>query len=95
MITDCFRPGTADDRVDGEVPPQVAEPDSPEAFAAVLAHASTERMATVIRGGGTKLSWGRPPAAIDLVVSTSRLTRLIAQSHARLHGGSQACDCAT
>ena len=84
MITDCFRPGTADDRVDGEVPPQVAEPDSPEAFAAVLAHASTERMATVIRGGGTKLSWGRPPAAVDLVVSTSRLTRLIAHRHGDL-----------
>ena len=81
---DSFRPGTAADRVDGEVPPQVAEPDSPEAFAAVLAHASTERLVTVIRGGGTKLSWGRPPATVDLVISTSRLTRLIAHRHGDL-----------
>ena len=81
---DCLRPGTAADRVDGEVPPQVAEPDSPEAFAAVLAHASSERLVTVIRGGGTKLAWGRPPATLDLVVSTTRLTRLIAHRHGDL-----------
>jgi glycolate oxidase FAD binding subunit len=87
---DCFRPGTADDRVDGEVPPQVAEPETPEAFASVLAHASAERMATVIRGGGTKLAWGRPPAAVDLVVSTSRLTRLLAHRHGDLTATVQA-----
>jgi glycolate oxidase FAD binding subunit len=81
---DCLRPGTAADRVDGEVPPQVAEPDSSEAFAAVLAHASSERLATVIRGGGTKLAWGRPPATLDLVASTTRLTRLIAHRHGDL-----------
>jgi glycolate oxidase FAD binding subunit len=89
-IVDCFRPGTAEDRVDGEVPPQVAEPDSPEAFAGVLAHASSERLSTVIRGGGTKLSWGRPPAAVDLVVSTARLNRLIAHRHGDLTATVQA-----
>lgn len=89
-ITDCFRPGTADDRVDGEVPPQVAEPESPEAFAGVLARASAQRLVTVIRGGGTKLSWGRPPAAVDLVVSTSRLKRLIAHRHGDLTATIQA-----
>ncbi len=89
-IVDCFRPGTADDRVDGEVPPQVAEPGSPEAFAGVLAHASAERLTTVTRGGGTKLSWGRPPAAVDLVVSTSRLKRLIAHRHGDLTATVQA-----
>ena len=89
-MADCFRPGTADDRVDGEVPPQVAEPDSPEAFAGVLSHASAQRLATVIRGGGTKLSWGRPPAAVDLVVCTSRLQRLIAHRHGDLTATVQA-----
>ena len=84
FAVNCLRPGTAADRVDGEVPPQAAEPDSPEALAAVLAHASTKGLATVIRGGGTKLSWGRPPATVDLVVSTSRLTRLIAHRHGDL-----------
>jgi glycolate oxidase FAD binding subunit len=84
MTADCLRPGTAEDRVDGELPPEVAEPDSPQAFADALKHASAGRMSTVIRGGGTKLTWGRPPAAVDLVVSTSRLNRLIAHRHGDL-----------
>ena len=83
-ITDMRRAGTAADRVDGEVPPQVAEPDSGEAFAATLARAAADRLPTVIRGGGTKLSWGRPPVSVDLVVSTSRLNRLIAHRHGDL-----------
>ena len=84
MLIDCLRPGTVADRVDGEVPPQVAEPDSPQAFADALKHASGGRLPTVIRGGGTKLTWGRPPAAVDLVVSTTKLNRLIAHRHGDL-----------
>ena len=87
---DFLRAGTAADRVDGEVPPQVAEPDTPQAFADALKHASAERLLTVIRGGGTKLSWGRPPATVDLVVSTSRLNRLIAHRHGDLTATVQA-----
>ena len=90
MLIDCLRPGTVADRVDGEVPPQVAEPDSPQAFADALKHASGERLPTVIRGGGTKLTWGRPPAAVDLVVSTTKLNRLIAHRHGDLTATVQA-----
>ena len=90
MLIDCLRPGTVADRVDGEVPPQVAEPDSPQAFADALKHASGERLPTVIRGGGTKLTWGRPPAAVDLVVSTTKLDRLIAHRHGDLTATVQA-----
>ena len=90
MLIDCLRPGTVADRVDGEVPPQVAEPDSPQAFADALKHASGERLPTVIRGGGTKLTWGRPPAAVDLVVSTTKLNRLIAHRHGDLTATIQA-----
>ena len=90
MLIDCLRPGTAADRVDGEVPPQVAEPDSPQAFADALKHASGERLPTVIRGGGTKLTWGRPPAAVDLVVSTTKLNRLITHRHGDLTATVQA-----
>ena len=81
---DFLRAGTAADRVDGELPPQVAEPDTPQAFADALKHASAERLPTVISGAGTKLSWGRPPATVDLVLSTSRLNRLIAHRHGDL-----------
>src|SRR4029079_11547933 len=82
--------GPPADRVDGEVPPQVAEPDTPEAFARVLKQASADRLPTVVRGGGTKLSWGRPPATIDLVVTTSLLNRLIAHRHGDLTATVQA-----
>ena len=85
-----LRPGTVADRVDGEVPPQVAEPDSPQAFADTLKHASAARLATVIRGGGTKLAWGRQPASVDLVISTTRLKRLIAHRHGDLTATVQA-----
>ena len=90
MSLDFLRPGTAADRVDGEVPLQVAEPDTPQAFADALKHASAEGLPTVIRGGGTKLTWGRPPATVDLVVSTSRLNRLIAHRHGDLTATVQA-----
>ena len=42
--SDLLRAGTAEDRVDGEVPPQVAEPDSPEQFAAALKYASEAKL---------------------------------------------------
>ena len=87
---DFMRPGTAADRVDGEVPPQVAEPDTPHGFAATLKQASAERLPTVICGGGTKLTWGRPPGAVDLVVRTSRLNALIAHRHGDLTATVQA-----
>ncbi len=58
------RPGVAADAIDDLVPRRVAEPASPEAFAQALAVASSERMQTVIRGGGTKIGWGRRPAAL-------------------------------
>jgi glycolate oxidase FAD binding subunit len=53
-------------------------------LAETLAQASRDRLQTVIRGGGTKLDWGRPPRAVDLVVSTARLNRLIAHRHGDL-----------
>src|SRR5215210_2655055 len=89
-IAALLRPGTVADRVDGEVPPQVAEPDAPQAFAAALQRAAAERLSTVIRGGGTKLSWGRRPDTLDLVVSTSRLGLLIAHRHGDLTATVQA-----
>jgi glycolate oxidase FAD binding subunit len=78
------RPGAAPDAIDDVMPRYVAEPESPEAFAETLAAASREKMATVIRGGGTKLGWGRVPGAVDLVISTARLNQLIVHRHGDL-----------
>ena len=80
----AMRAGADADAIDGIVPRYVAEPETPEAFAETLAQASRDRLQTVIRGGGTKLDWGRPPRAVDLVVSTARLNRLIAHRHGDL-----------
>ena len=84
------RPGVAADAIDDVVPRQVMEPDSPEAFAGAVAHASRERLQTVIRGGGSKIGWGRRPASIDLVISTARLNRLIVHRHGDLTATVQA-----
>jgi glycolate oxidase FAD binding subunit len=84
------RAGVAADAIDDVLPRYVAEPDTPEAFAQTLALASSERMQTVIRGGRTKIGWGRRPAAIDLVVSTARLNRLIVHRHGDLTATVQA-----
>jgi glycolate oxidase FAD binding subunit len=79
-----MREGTAADAIDGVVPRHVDEPETPAAFAETLARAARERLQTVIRGGGTKIDWGRPPSRIDLVVSTARLNQLVAHRHGDL-----------
>jgi glycolate oxidase FAD binding subunit len=74
----------ASDSVDGIAPAMVLEPESAEATAAALAWASSERLSVVLRGGGTKLGWGRPPTAVDLIVSMRRVARLLAHRHGDL-----------
>ena len=74
----------ASDAIDGVQPRFVVEPESPEALAAVLAWSAKERMSVVLRGSGTKLGWGRRPDAVDLVVSTRRLNRVLTHQHGDL-----------
>jgi len=84
MVDIGMRPGTASDAVDGVVPRHVIEPETNTALAQALAAASRDRLATVLRGGGTKVDWGRPPVAIDLVASTGRLNSLVVHRHGDL-----------
>jgi glycolate oxidase FAD binding subunit len=91
-MTSRFMPGTPEsiraateaDAVDGVVPRFVVEPESAEAVALVLAGASRERLSVVIRGGGTRLGWGRTPSRVDLVVATARVNRVVAHQHGDL-----------
>ena len=76
-VAEQLRPGTPADAVDGVTPRFVAEPTTGAACAAVLAAAAVARHATVIRGGGTKMGWGRPVEAVDLAVSTTGLGDLL------------------
>jgi glycolate oxidase FAD binding subunit len=66
------------------------EPATPDEMAAALKRASESRLQTVIRGGGTKIDWGRTPAAVDVVIGTSRLNQVVAHRHGDLTGTFQA-----
>ena len=78
------------DRVDGVVPGAVCEPSSAEEAAEALVAAGAAGHSVVIRGGGTKLEWGRTPAGVDVVLSTAKLDRLVAHEHADLTATVQA-----
>ena len=78
------------DLLDGVVPGAVCEPASAEDAAQALAAAREAGQSVVIRGGGTKLGWGRTPGAVDVVLSTSKLDRLVAHEHADLTATVQA-----
>ena len=82
------RSGPSD--IDGVVPRETLEPASAEEVAAVLASASKQRTSVVIRGGGTKIGWGRTPSSVDVVVSTKRLNAVVAHEHADLTATVQA-----
>ena len=82
--------GTAADAIDGVVPRVVIEPASAEETAAVLESASQQHSSVVIRGGGTKIEWGRAPAPIDILLSTQRLDKLVAHEYADLTATMQA-----
>src|SRR5439155_367474 len=56
---------------------RVVEPGSVDEVATLLRDASRDGLAVLPRGGGTKLDWGRPPRRADLVLSTTRLDRVL------------------
>jgi glycolate oxidase FAD binding subunit len=86
----AVRAGTAADAIEGVQPAAVVEPDSPEIVARVLAWASDARRTVVVRGGGTKLTWGRIPAPVNVVLSTRRLASVRSHAHGDLTAEVQA-----
>ena len=84
------RPGGAGDAIDGVTPRLVVEPGTAEEVARILAWASQQGLAVVLRGGGTKLGWGRRPSPIDLVLSLGRLNRVVAHEYADMTATIQA-----
>ncbi|MGH3822886.1 MAG: FAD-binding oxidoreductase [Pseudonocardiaceae bacterium] len=68
----------AEDIVDGVPACWVARPTSAEEVSAVLRAAATLRLRVVARGSGTRLGWGAPPTALDLIVDTSRMNAMVA-----------------
>lgn len=79
-----LRPGGDADSICG-VPAQfVAAPGNESELAAVLRYANDQGLRVAPRGGGTKLSWGNPPARVDVIVSTARLDQIVEHAWADL-----------
>lgn len=68
---------TPADEVDGVRPGLVARPSSTPEVAEVMRAAAAHGLAVVARGRGTKLSWGRPPTRLDLVVDLTAMDRVL------------------
>ena len=68
-------------RADGPVGPRtwsfVASPGSTEEAAALMRVAAEHELAVVVRGGGSRLSWGIPASRCDLVIDMSRMSGVI------------------
>src|SRR5580704_6896268 len=84
LAPDSMRAATAADAVCGVQPRLVLEPANEQQLAAALRLANDAGLAVVPRGGGTKLSWGNPPARADVILSTSRLDKIIEHAWADL-----------
>ncbi len=54
-----------------------ARPESTVEAAAVLREAASKGWAVVVRGAGTKQSWGYPPRRVDLILDTTGLTGVV------------------
>jgi glycolate oxidase FAD binding subunit len=71
---------TTGDAVDGVPARWVAWPRSTGEVSAVLRAAAELGLRVVARGTGTRLSWGVPPTAVDLIVDTSRMDAVLAHA---------------
>jgi glycolate oxidase FAD binding subunit len=71
------RPADASDAVAGVQPKVIVEPASEEEVAAVLAAANRDGLKVLVRGGGTQLGLGFPPEGGDILLSTTRLDRVV------------------
>jgi glycolate dehydrogenase FAD-binding subunit len=74
-LDDLTRPATDRDTVGGVPARLVAAPASTEEAAALVTAA--RGLHVVIRGAGTKLDWGPPPRALDLIIDTRRLAGVV------------------
>jgi glycolate oxidase FAD binding subunit len=72
------------DTVAGVRPSIIVEPGTEQELASVLRLANDSGLSVIPRGGGTKLGWGNPPARVDLILSTTRLDKVLEYAWADL-----------
>ena len=68
---------TPDDAVDRMPVRWVTRPGSTEQTSAVMRVAAHHDLAVVVRGSGTKLTWGSRPERVDLVLDTTRMDTVV------------------
>ena len=82
----------------GTGPAFVAWPASTEEAAAVMRVAAQHELAVVVRGGGSRLSWGTSPSRCDLVIDMSRMSGVVEHAAgdlvARMQAGARMGDVA-
>jgi FAD/FMN-containing dehydrogenase len=74
---DHVHPASPSDEILGVQPKLVVLPGSESELAEILRLSNEAGLAVIPRGGGTKISWGNPPARADLVLSTARLNNVL------------------
>jgi glycolate oxidase FAD binding subunit len=79
-----FRAAAPAEQVSGVQPNFVIEPSTESQLAELLRLSNEAGLAVIPRGGGTKLAWGNPPASADLILSTTRLNKIIEHAWADL-----------
>jgi glycolate oxidase FAD binding subunit len=84
VSTNFVRAAISDDAIAGVYPQTIVQPGDEQELAAVLKLANSEGLAVIPQGGGTKLGWGNPPKRADVVLSTSRLNRVVEHAWADL-----------
>ena len=82
----------------GIVPAFVVAPGSIDEAAAVMRVAAEHDLAVVVRGAGSRLGWGVPPARCDLLIDMSRMSAVVEHSAgdlvARIQAGARMGDVA-
>lgn len=69
----AVRQAGAGDTVGGREAKWITRPDSVGTLAALMRVCAERDLAVVARGEATKIDWGRPPTALEVVVDTGRL----------------------
>lgn len=77
VLTSLLEKGQDALAVDGVRPRLFSAPATPGEAAEALAYAHERRLATGMRGGGTRLGLGNLPRALDLVISTEKLNTVV------------------
>jgi glycolate oxidase FAD binding subunit len=81
---DQWRDAGPEDRIAGVQPTMVFEPINEVELATALRYADSAGLSVIPRGSGSKLGWGNPPTRADMVLSTTRLNRVIEHAWADL-----------